>query len=330
MPLHLLSKKSWNVYAPENIARVKRDQASARAREEENDRKQQEDDSRKRLAWLRGETPLITQNEHLSLIRKQDSKKDHGHGNDHGKRRRLQGEDDTDRDLRLARETMKYGHNHAIEHAQHAEKRRRSGVTIIDHEGHINLFPTEDKTALGSHSNAGVEAEEMRQQRNNEGQYLRDSNADERDGSSQRPWYTLIERSQQEDTDFIERRGIWGRPDSSAKLREQLRQSSNDPLALMQKAQSQLKLAEREKDRWRREEQITVSRHENQRKRRHRECKIDQLYRDRRISGTPERRRRKEGHEHETNQPKASSHRHKTSDQRCFSPKVRDDFRLDG
>ena len=42
MPLHLLSKKSWNVYAPDNIARVKRDQAAAQAREEEEDRWLQE------------------------------------------------------------------------------------------------------------------------------------------------------------------------------------------------------------------------------------------------------------------------------------------------
>ncbi|CCF31962.1 hypothetical protein CH063_00727, partial [Colletotrichum higginsianum] len=57
MPLHLLGKKSWNVYNADNIARVRRDEAAAKAKEEAEEQRMQEVDAERRLAILRGEAP---------------------------------------------------------------------------------------------------------------------------------------------------------------------------------------------------------------------------------------------------------------------------------
>ena len=57
MPLHLLGKKSWNVYNHDNIEAVRRDEAAAAARQEARDQVMQEQDALRRTAILRGETP---------------------------------------------------------------------------------------------------------------------------------------------------------------------------------------------------------------------------------------------------------------------------------
>ncbi|KAJ2986204.1 hypothetical protein NUW58_g5139 [Xylaria curta] len=54
---HLLGKKSWNVYNPANIARVKRDEAEAQVRAEAEEKRQQDAEAKRRLAILRGEDP---------------------------------------------------------------------------------------------------------------------------------------------------------------------------------------------------------------------------------------------------------------------------------
>ncbi|RMZ88854.1 hypothetical protein DV736_g3914, partial [Chaetothyriales sp. CBS 134916] len=100
MPLHLLGKKSWNVYNADNIVRVRRDEAAARAEQAESERQQHDCEANARLALLRGQNlsghPLTT--DHTETLT---------HPNDfpgrQRKKRRLAGEDDTDRDIRPAR-----------------------------------------------------------------------------------------------------------------------------------------------------------------------------------------------------------------------------------
>lgn len=55
MPLNLLKHKSWNVYSPANVERVRKDEEEARKREEAEDARLNEIDTDKRLAKLRGE-----------------------------------------------------------------------------------------------------------------------------------------------------------------------------------------------------------------------------------------------------------------------------------
>ncbi|KAF8423235.1 hypothetical protein EV426DRAFT_137163 [Tirmania nivea] len=53
MPLHLLPKKSWNVYNADNIERVRRDEEIARKKEEEEEMKMQQEDAERKMMELR-------------------------------------------------------------------------------------------------------------------------------------------------------------------------------------------------------------------------------------------------------------------------------------
>lgn len=71
MPLHLLGKKSWNVYNTDNIERVRRDEAAARAREEADEQRMQEEDAERRLKILRGRPSRLFVNlDHQMRLRK--------------------------------------------------------------------------------------------------------------------------------------------------------------------------------------------------------------------------------------------------------------------
>ena len=106
------SKQSWNVYNPANIARVKADEAVAAAKEAADEQQMQELDAERRAAILRGQTPPPLPEEKSKddvkdrrRDRDQDGKRD-GHDR---KRRRLAGEDDTDRDIRIAKKATEPG-----------------------------------------------------------------------------------------------------------------------------------------------------------------------------------------------------------------------------
>lgn len=271
MPLHLLSKKSWNVYAPENIARVKRDQAEAQAREEEDDRRLQEHDSARRLAVLRGEFDPSSAQDRETEVHAARSERERGHRDDRRKRKRLHGEDDTDRDLRIAREDMSDKHRRSGHGAERRHNMRSSHAPITDRDGHINLFPPDEYIDAKDQKNVGAEREKARKQRELEDQYtMRFSNAAGRNAPSAGPWYAADKRANRENMDFVEGKDVWGKPDPSAQSREQARQISSDPFAFMQRVQTQLKQAERDKARWQEEEQ-GASRHDRHRHRHRRE-----------------------------------------------------------
>jgi hypothetical protein len=256
MPLHLLGKKSWNVYAPDNIARVKRDEAEAAAKEEELDRIKDEHDAAVRLALLRGETPPPP----LQIESEKPKRRHDERGPRDKKRRRVAGEDDTERDIRAAREDLEERHNPPLL-AEGAQKKKRIDAPITDHAGHINLFPVDPREQLKNGKNAEVEAEKARKQRELEDQYtMRLSNAAGRDGFKEKPWYatgttTKPAKAEEEKAGmdlgiYVEDKNVWGRPDPNRKVREAARISSGDPLAFMSKAQTQLKNAERDRRRW--------------------------------------------------------------------------------
>lgn len=306
---HLLGKKSWNVYNPENIARVKRDEAQAKAREEEDERLMQEVDAERRIKILRGERPPTPppapgpsqqSTEHSERKLQDGSRQDR-------KRRRLMGEDDTDRDIRLAREDAQNAAS--VRDGQSRSSRKDDKVNqapIVDDRGHINLFPGDSKQA---EKNAEAEAERKKKERSFEDQYtMRFSNAAGfKEQAGRQPWYSS---SAQMVTapDAMPDKNVWGNEDPMRREREKARMDVNDPLAAMKRGVRQLKTTQEERKRWREEKRKeiesleTAENHSSRhyRKRSHSTNSLD----DFRLDNSASKERGYKGH-------RSSHHRHR-------------------
>ncbi|KAJ4408597.1 hypothetical protein N0V91_003249 [Didymella pomorum] len=253
MPLHLLGKKSWNVYNAANIARVKADEEAAAAREHAADQRMQELDAERRAAILRGRTPP-PEPEEDSLEGGRSRRDRHGHDK---KRRKLRGEDDTDMDIRLAASVTKPKDGDEESARVLRLRKPASDAPLTDHAGHIDLFPVDIKEAIKREKNTEAEKEKRNKEQAFEDQYtMRFSNAAGKNGLDQ-PWYTAQQRTTRAAEDSavlypeLENKNVWGNEDPRRKEREQARISSNDPFAFMQKAQTQLKKSKEDKKKWR-------------------------------------------------------------------------------
>ena len=270
---HLLGKKSWNVYNPENVARVRRDEAQAKAREEEEERRMQEVDAEHRIQILRGERPHTPHPPPASPLsaaqHEKRSRRDEEAGRYSKKRRRLAGEDDTDRDIRLAREEAQLADGKRAV----LTRSKMSDARLEDCAGHINLFPSETARAPVE-KNAEAEAEATEKKRRYEDQYtMRFSNAA---GFSQSvgkiPWYSASGREAAA-PDSMPEKDVWGNEDSMRQQRDMARMDANDPLAAMRKGVKQLRTVEQERKRWndeRSRELEALKAEDRERSRRHR------------------------------------------------------------
>ncbi|KKY36525.1 putative homocitrate synthase [Diaporthe ampelina] len=171
MPLHLLGKKSWNVYNADNIARVQRDEAAAAAEEQAAEQRMQDADAARRLAILRGETPppLPEPEQPADPADRKHARRSRDHtlggGPAAGQRKRKRaGEDDTDFEMRVARERAEEGARVADELAAGGSKRQKlkgkegegeGEVSIVDSRGHIDLFGPPPKDAGGGGGGGG-------------------------------------------------------------------------------------------------------------------------------------------------------------------------------
>ncbi|TKA63211.1 hypothetical protein B0A55_10105 [Friedmanniomyces simplex] len=274
MVLHLLGKKSWNVYNTANVDRVRRDEAEAQAREEAEEQRMQEEDAARRIAILRGEAvaPLPDAapagiGDALSDARVDANKARRNRDENHDgvpprerKRRKLRGEDDTERDIRFAREDVEAGQK-----AKTAlGKREVDDAPLIDHAGHLQLIPAPDEKAMRSagKKNAEAEAEKAKKRKREEDQYtMRFSNAAGFNNGMEEPWYASNKLAgvgrEAASTAVVlaevQEKDVWGNEDPRRKDRERNRISSSDPFAAMQHAQRQLKQSGHDKERWQRE-----------------------------------------------------------------------------
>ncbi|OJJ39380.1 hypothetical protein ASPWEDRAFT_371493 [Aspergillus wentii DTO 134E9] len=250
MPLHLLGKKSWNVYNPENVARVRRDEAQAKAQEEEQERQMQEVDAERRIQILRGERPPTPPPPpSLPSLPSSTTQPEKSHREETGrfrKRRRLAGENDTDRDIRFAREDAEF----AVAKREELAVSRVDDAPLEDSAGHINLFPSKGKDRAVE-KNAEAEAESADQKRKYEDQYtMRFSNAAGfKQSIGQKPWYHSSADGAMA-PDSVPGKDVWGNEDPLRKQREAARMDANDPLAAMRKGVRQLKSVEQERKRW--------------------------------------------------------------------------------
>jgi len=283
MPLHLLSKKSWNVYNPASIAKVRSDEAAAAAREESQNERELAWQADVRLALLRGLSPPARPAELDEDVVHQDDGKagriqrgeQGGKGGDSAGRemraekrrmRRREGEDDTERDIRLAREDLGGGSG-----TERATSRRRAGKSIKDEAslpltdagGHIQLFAPEPPAPRPSSSSSRPQHKDpeqtlrQRQQEEREAGSLRFSEVGPNRGHpSSRPWYTGASGGTR-DTEEVGK-NAFGREDAGRKGRDAARVSAADPMAVMVVAQRKLKEVERERERWKMEREREV------------------------------------------------------------------------
>lgn len=214
-------------------------------------------DAERRSAILRGHTPppLPEATAKYDEIGSKAGKNRDGHDR---KRRKLAGEDDTDRDIRLAKTAAEPGNDECA--AVLKLRKPTSDAPLTDHAGNINLFPLDLKEVAKREKNAEAEKEKRKKEQECEDQYtMRFSNAVGKGGPSQ-PWYTTsgLKTSEEKDGSIatvagysgFESKDVWGNEDPRRRERAQARITSNDPLAFMNRAQVQLKKSREDKKRF--------------------------------------------------------------------------------
>ena len=266
---HLLGKKSWNVYNADNIAKVKRDEAAAAAREEAQEQRMQEIDAERRIQILRGlpvEAPSAPVEEEQPG-RSRENKPDRER-----KRRRIAGEDDTDRDIRFAREDNALV---PVKAEMQMKSKKSSSAPLTDASGHINLFPV-DGTRHNAPKNAEVEAEKAKKQKEFEDQYtMRFANAAGfKQAIGEKPWYHTT-GAVEHGVGEVEApsKDVWGNEDPRRKEREKMRTIADDPLAAIQKGVAGVRKVERERKNWKEEKDREIRELEDAERRRDRRRK---------------------------------------------------------
>ncbi|KAG7285466.1 hypothetical protein NEMBOFW57_010094 [Staphylotrichum longicolle] len=239
MPLHLLGKKSWNPYNPAAIARVRRDEAAAQAQEEAEEQRMQEVDAARRLAILRGEVPppLEPPSEpHGPPTSRSHDRDPYGGGS---RKRKRHGEDDTDFEMRLARERATLGAQATRELATAARPAptiTTAPASLVDSKGHISLF-SEAETARPREGNKEATEEAARKERELKDQYkMRLVNAAGKDGQGLTdggPWYASADG--EASGALVPSKNVFGRDDPKRKVREAVRLGASDPLAMMKR-----------------------------------------------------------------------------------------------
>jgi hypothetical protein len=217
----------------------------------------QEIDAERRIQILRGQRPPTPPPPPASAKSDTD-RQDKRHGDDsvrHRKRRRLAGEDDTDRDIRFAREDA------TLASARQNDLLITSGkpegddnAPIVDSTGHINLFSAEMSRNQRAEKNTEAEADARKKKREQEDQYtMRFSNAAGfKESVGRTPWYSSSARDVLAPDQVLDK-DVWGNEDPMRKGREMARLNANDPLAAIKTGVRALKQVERERKKWQEE-----------------------------------------------------------------------------
>lgn len=227
----------------------------------------QELDAQRRLAILRGEAPPpLTEEQPDEPTESQHDSRDGGpnrHGSSWRKRKRY-GEDDTDFELRLAKERAEPGNK-----SPQVSPKPTSSAPIVDRHGHIDLFGDE-KTRAHAEKNEEAERESRKKKREYEDQYtMRLSNAAGKHGSN-RPWYSQADAAEEQQDAPL--KDVWGNDDPRRKERDSSRIVANDPLAMMKKGASRVRELKQERKKFQeeREDELRQMRKEDRRREKYR------------------------------------------------------------
>lgn len=233
MPLHLLGKKSWNVYNASNVERVRRDEAAAKAAEEAAEERMQEVDAARRLAIMRGETPPPLPVEKTPEARAA-VKRDYSPTGERRKRKRA-GEDDTDFEMRLVRERADEGKEVAMRLAEGRDRAALAPPPTEDAEGARKRDVPAGPTTFGAMKEV------------------------------QAGWYAKPLRPGDEDE--TPGRDAFGREDPGRKVRDAVRLDKNDPLAMMKRGAAKVRELgkERKREAEERERELKALRKEQRR-----------------------------------------------------------------
>lgn len=235
------------------------------------------------------------------------------------KRRRIAGEDDTDRDIRFAREDAEQSTAKREELAMASRRSKtETEAPLLDSAGHINLFPQEGSNKKAE-KNKEASADAEKQKRSYEDQYtMRFSNAAGfKESVSRQPWYSSSGQTVAA-PEAMPEKNVWGNEDPRRKEREKARMDSNDPLAAMKRGVRQLKATEQERKRWNQEKEkeldaLKLEEKDRSRHRRRRSTSADSLD-DFRLDAPANKGERK--HRRHTHQHHHRRHRHHHSRER--------------
>ncbi|KAK3344822.1 hypothetical protein B0H65DRAFT_524105 [Neurospora tetraspora] len=249
MPLHLLGKKSWNVYNTDNVARVRRDEAEARAREEAEEQRMQQVDAERRLAILRGEVP--------PPLEEPPAADSSNHGRRHrerdplteGRKRKRAGEDDTDYEMRVARERATAGESAARELSGPVKSTSITTASLVDSRGHITLFAEEELKLAEKDEKTETEASKKKREEAEQHQ-VRFTSAAGRDAegllAKNGPWYATPDGDV---AALVPSKNVFGKEDPGRKAREVERLSASDPLAMMKRGAKMVRDLNKERER---------------------------------------------------------------------------------
>ncbi|KAK6612543.1 homocitrate synthase [Botrytis cinerea] len=300
MPLHLLGKKSWNVYNKDNIEKVRRDEAIAKAKEEAEEQQMQELDAERRMQILRGEIPTP-----LSIEDKPEEdnvpheRRSHGSSEERKRRpRKRNGENETDFEMRVAAQDSQ------------SSKDERQIVLRKHTDAPLNVHkkPRVEK-------NAEAEQEKEKKRKEYEDQYtMRFSNAAGFKQGLDKPWYSKATAEVKSIDEDNPGKDAWGNEDPRRKERDAARVISNDPLAAMRQGAAQVRQVKKEREQWMKEKEREVKELEaeerrSKRKRRHNDIDDDDL--EGFSLDRPEKRSRSSHHRTDSEHEKERERRHR-------------------
>lgn len=304
------------MYNKDNIAKVRQDEARAKVQEEEDGRRMQELDAERRIQILRDpESSLAAPPPPLDTTEKVTTREKKQGDTRHRKRRKLAGENDTDRDIRLAKEDALHSEEKLHKPIVHKPK-PENDAPIVDKSGHISLFPAESSHRKDREKNPEAEAEAAKKKREFEDQYtMRFSNAAGfKKDIGGAPWYSSSVQDVAAQSHEAPSKDVWGNEDPRRQERNKQRMNANDPLAAIKKGVRQLREVEQERNKWQEERDrdlraLKREEKESRRHRRHRRKASDDDLEDFRLDDNPDEDDRRKRRRHSRRRERQSGER---------------------